>query len=282
MKHRTKAGLLAGLLVFTLRLPAAAADRLPYDHDGSGTLNAADLTILKRERLKDTAYGAESLSTLRDFLVRRGGISADGTFVLEPKGTIHTGEGTFYGGGYKGGCCMLEPIPAGLYVCAMNLRDYNNAMLAGAYVEVTGPTGTVQMLVTDLLPEGKLGDIDFNIDAFPLVAPLEAGRVKVSWKIIPFPTEEPVSYRFKEGSTKFWCGVQVRNHRYPVAKLEYLNADGEFVELPRRQYNYFISSDMGAGPFTFRVTSIYGDVFVDEGIPMTVEADTPGQGQFPA
>ena len=62
--------------------------------------------------------------------------------------------------------------------------------------------------------EGKKGDLDLYVDAFPLIADPIKGRVPVSWKIIPLDTDDPVSYRFKEGSTEFWCGVQVRNHKY--------------------------------------------------------------------
>lgn len=195
----------------------------------------------------------------------------DESCILEPKGTVHTGEGTFYGGGYVGGCAMLDPVSSDYWIVAMNLDDYNNAQLAGAYLEVTGELGTINMLVTDLLPEGKKGDLDLYVDAFPLIAPAEKGRVPVSWKIIPLDTAEnaPLCYKYKEGTTEYWCGVQVRNHRYPIAKLEYLNKNGEFTEIERRQYNYFESDSMGAGPFTFRITDIYGQVVIDENIPLS-------------
>ena len=206
----------------------------------------------------------------------------DESAILEPKGTVHTGDGTFYGGGYVGGCAMLDPVDKDRYwIVAMNIFDYNNAQRAGAYIEVTGVRGTINMLVTDLLPEGKKGDLDLYVDAFPLIADPVDGRVPVSWKIVPLDTDEPVSYRFKEGSTEFWCGVQVRNHKYPIAKLAYLNDEGEWVELPRRNYNYFESMEMGAGPFTFKITDIYGDVIVDKDIPMILDEDIPGSVQFP-
>lgn len=180
---------------------------------------------------------------------------------------------------------MLDPVSTDYWIVAMNLADYNDAQLAGAYLEVTGELGTINMLVTDLLPEGKKGDLDLYVDAFPLIAPQEKGRVPVSWKIVPLDTAEnaPVSYKWKEGTTEFWCGVQVRNHRYPITKLEYLNENGEFVEIKRRPYNYFESMEMGKGPFTFRITDIYGQVIIDENIPLSTD-DTeiiPGHVQFP-
>ncbi len=203
--------------------------------------------------------------------------------MLEPKGTVHSGFATFYGGGYEGGCAMLDPVSKDYWITAMNIFDYNDAQLAGAYLEVTGELGTIKVLVTDLLPEGQKGDLDLYVDAFPLIAPAEKGKVPVTWKIIPLDTAEnaPVCYKYKTGSSAFWCGVQVRNHRYPIAKLEYLDASGNFVELPRRQYNYFESDSMGAGPYTFRLTDIYGSVIVDENIPFSLDEIQQGHVQFP-
>ncbi len=203
--------------------------------------------------------------------------------ILEPKGTIHAGDATFYGGGYEGGCAMLDPVSCDYWITAMNLEDYHTAQLAGAYLEVTGESGKINVLVTDLLPEGKKGDLDLYTDAFPLIAPVEKGKVPVTWKIIPLDSAEnaPVSYKYKEGSTAFWCGVQVRNHRYPITKLEYLDSTGKFIEIPRRNYNYFESMDLGAGPFTFRITDIYGDVIIDYDIPLTPDEIQMGHVQFP-
>lgn len=234
------------------------------DLNDDGVLNALDLTLLKRLVLSE---------------------QSEHDWILEPKGVIHSGEATFYGGGYEGGCAMLDPISRDDYwITAMNLADYNCAELAGAYLEVTGESGTIHVLVTDLLPEGKKGDLDLYTDAFPLIAPAEKGRVPVTWKIIPLDSaaDAPVSYKYKVGSTAFWCAVQVRNHRYPIEKLEYLNSEGEFVELPRRNYNYFeAQSGLGEGPFTFRITDIYGQVIIDKEIPFTPDEIQQGHEQFP-
>ncbi|MGN0584279.1 MAG: expansin EXLX1 family cellulose-binding protein [Ruminococcus sp.] len=270
----------AAMLVNTAGSAAQAEDIKKYDANADGKVNVLDLAVFKEQGKAEIS--AELLSFLHG--INENTYPIDESAILEPKGTIHSGEGTFYGGGYEGGCAMLDPISKDDYwIVAMNLEDYDNARLAGAYLEVTGELGTINMLVTDLLPEGKKGDLDLYVDAFPLIAPAEKGRVPVTWKIIPLDSAEnaPVSYKFKEGSSPFWCSVQVRNHRYPIAKLEYLSAEGEFVELPRRHYNYFESREMGEGPFTFRITDIYGQVIVDRDIPMVLDEIVPGQSQFP-
>jgi expansin (peptidoglycan-binding protein) len=273
-------------------VPALSAGT-PMNFTGDERVDVYDLICARKSGLE-----AEKLNLMADFLLGVGDgykdeeigdipndFTIDESCILEPKGTIHTGDGTYYGGGYVGGCAMLDPVSTDYWIVAMNLADYNDAQLAGAYLEVTGELGTINMLVTDLLPEGKKGDLDLYVDAFPLIAPKEKGRVPVSWKIIPLDTAEnaPVCYKWKEGTTEFWCGVQVRNHRYPITKLEYLNENGEFVEIKRRPYNYFESMEMGKGPFTFRITDIYGQVIIDENIPLSTDDSViiEGHVQFP-
>lgn len=258
------------------------------DVNSDGRVDCFDLVSARRD-----GASVDELNAINNFVLGRetdfsgtdDTYTIDESCILEPKGTVHTGDGTFYGGGYEGGCAMLDPVSRDYWIVAMNLADYNDAQLAGAYLEVTGELGTINMLVTDLLPEGKKGDLDLYTDAFPLIAPVEKGRVPVSWKIIPLDSAKnaPVSYKYKEGTTAFWCGVQVRNHRYPITKLEYLDENGEFVEIKRRPYNYFESDKMGKGPFTFRITDIYGQVIIDENIPLSYDDTEIIQGhvQFP-
>lgn len=263
------------VLLGVYALPAmSAGDSLDVNSDGR--VDSFDLVSARRD-----GASADELNAINNFILGRDAdfsdndntYTIDESCILEPKGTVHTGDGTFYGGGYEGGCAMLDPVSRDYWIVAMNLADYNNAQLAGAYIEVTGELGTINMLVTDLLPEGKKGDLDLYTDAFPLIAPAEKGRVPVSWKIIPLDSaeNEPVSYKYKEGTTEYWCGVQVRNHRYPITRLEYLDENSEFVEIERRQYNYFESDKMGKGPFTFRITDIYGQMVIDENIPLSYD-----------
>ena len=284
-------------LMLCCAVPASADSAKPADGDlnGDGVTDSADVLLLRDRLLGKPAEGeperadlnADQTLDARDLTLLKRLILPEPEahdWILEPKGVIHSGVATFYGGGYEGGCAMLDPVSTDYWITAMNLPDYNCAELAGAYLEVTGELGTINVLVTDLLPEGKKGDLDLYTDAFPLIAPVEKGRVPVTWKIIPLDSaaDAPVSYKYKDGSTAFWCAVQVRNHRYPIETLEYLNSDGEFVQLPRRNFNYFeAQSGLGEGPFTFRITDIYGQVVIDENIPFTPDEIQEGHVQFP-
>ena len=274
MKLHKPFSILVASALLSLTPICASSLTLPMDEYPDGSINSIDVLEARKinlsesdiSRIQSFVLGNEVVLPIQDYTI-------DESCILEPKGTIHSGEGTYYGGGYEGGCAMLDPVSRDYWIVAMNLLDYNNAQLAGAYIEVTGELGTINMLVTDLLPEGKKGDLDLYVDAFPLIAPAIKGRVPVTWKIIPLDSAEnsPISYKYKEGSSEYWCGVQIRNHRYPITKLEFLNNNGQFQEIERRNYNYFESMQMGAGPFTFRITDIYGQVVIDHEIPFSYD-----------
>ena len=206
-------------------------------------------------------------------------------WLLEPKGTVHTGEATYYSLSDENlGNAMLNDVRGDHYYAAMNTADYDNAMLAGAYVEVTGPKGSVDVYIVDRLPEGAKGDIDLDPKAFEKIADKSAGRVNVTWKIIPFDdaATKPMSYRLKTGASQWWFEMQVFGQRYPIYSFEVLK-DGEYVTVPREEYNYFnYKGAMGAGPYTFRITDIYGHVVIDENVALTTpEEIVEGSAQFP-
>lgn len=203
------------------------------------------------------------------------------TATAEPTNPLHSGEGTYYSAD-GGGNCSFDPSPSNLMVAAMNHVDYADSAICGAFIELTGPSGTVTVRITDQCPECLVGDVDLSQQAFALIADPVAGRVPITWRIVSPELAGPITYRFKEGSSQWWTAVQIRNHRNPIRKVEYKNAGGTFVELPRFSYNYFIAeSGMGPGPYTLRVTDIYGNTLTDAGVPLTIGVDLPGGAQFP-
>ncbi|MBQ9956019.1 MAG: hypothetical protein IJO99_00420, partial [Ruminococcus sp.] len=126
------ASLTASAVVFSLSSQYALSAGNTYDYNSDGVTDCLDLVAL-RQSVKSDASSAEELGTLRDFLlgleISTGGsydsdYTIDESYILEPKGTVHTGDGTYYGGGYEGGCAMLDPISKEDYwIVAMNLED---------------------------------------------------------------------------------------------------------------------------------------------------------------
>lgn len=193
---------------------------------------------------------------------------------------IHTGEGTYYHA-TGAGSCGFAASPGDLMVAAMNGSDYGNADYCGAYIHAVGPKGEVTVRIVDLCPGCAAGDVDFSREAFEKIANLAAGRVPVQWQVVSPNISGPIAYHIKDGSNPWWLAVQIRNHRNPIASLEYWNGSA-WIELPRQSYNYFVrSSGMQNGPFTFRVTDWYGNQLVDSGIPLAENTTIDGAAQFP-
>ncbi len=195
---------------------------------------------------------------------------------------IHQGEATYYSA-TGGGACSFGPSPNDLMVAAMNADEYNHAAVCGAYVHVIGPKGAVTVRIVDLCPGCKAGDLDLSEEAFGQIANLPQGRVPITWQVVSPTLAGPIAYHFKDGSNEWWTAVQVRNHRNPIAKLEYLTPGGQWVSVARTSYNYFVQTNpgMGLGPYTFRVTDSYGNVLMDSGIPYIENGTVNGASQFP-
>jgi expansin (peptidoglycan-binding protein) len=195
---------------------------------------------------------------------------------------VHQGIATYYDA-TGAGACSFDPSPNNLMVAAMNADEYDNAAVCGEYLRVTGSKGIITIRIVDLCPECKAGHLDLSQQAFASIADLPQGIVPITWQLISPDLNGPIAYHFKDGSNQWWTAVQIRNHRNPVAKFEYRDASGQWVAVPRVSYNYFVQTNpgMGPGPYTFRVTDLYGNALVDSGIPLVVNGTINGTAQFP-
>lgn len=197
-----------------------------------------------------------------------------------PFGPVHSGEGTYYNANGEGNC-LFPASPNNMMVAAMNQVDYANSAICGAYIRVQGPDGSVDVRIVDRCPECPQGDVDLSMEAFAQIAELHLGRVPITWQLLSYPVDGPIVYHFKDGSNQWWTAVQIRNHRNPIATVEYLDG-GNWVNVDRVEWNYFVEpSGMGPGPYTFRVTDSLGNVLIDSGIPHVEDGDVPGHAQFP-
>jgi expansin (peptidoglycan-binding protein) len=195
---------------------------------------------------------------------------------------VHTGEATYYTFASGGGSCMFDPTPNDLMVGAMNNFDYAGAGVCGQCVSISGPRATITVRIVDRCPECAQGWIDLSPQAFSAISDLILGHAPITWYVAPCQVSGPIVYHFKDGSNQWWTAVQIRNHRNPVSSLEYRTGQGTFKTVNRTEYNYFVEpAGMGPGPFTFRVTDIYGHTLVDSGVVHIENGNVTGQNQFP-
>ncbi len=196
--------------------------------------------------------------------------------------TSHNGDATTYA--YtSGGACTRDPIPPGTLVGAINAPQYNGSIMCGAYLSVTGPAGSAQVMIVDLCPECPSGDLDLNTDAFQAITGATDGRYPISWRVVSPPLTGAIGYRF-QGSNPYYIKVQVINHRNPVYRIELDTGAGGFVALDRTMDGFFQrNSPTALGALTLRVTDIYSNTLTDSGIPIASNSQQVfvGHAQFP-
>lgn len=183
------------------------------------------------------------------------------------------------------GACSYE-ASSDLDVVALGDGSYDDASMCGACVEVVGPKGAVVVRVVDRCPECADEHLDLSQQAFEKIADRAQGRVEIEYSFTSCEVSGPLRYRFKDGSSRYWTGIQVQNHKLPVTKLE-VRKEGSWLELKREHYNYFVTEDgVGLQPegLAVRVTSVSGQVLQDTLGPVGDDplstAVQEGQAQF--
>jgi expansin (peptidoglycan-binding protein) len=194
------------------------------------------------------------------------------TMTSRPINAFRDGIITYYAEADGRGNCSFDATPRDLDVAAIIKTEYQGSAVCGACAEIQGPKGTLRVRIVDSCPNcTTAGHLDLSPSAFDKLAERALGRVQVKWRFVTCPVTGSLRYRFKEGSSPWWTGIQVLNHHKPIRKLEWLNGL-TWVEVPRQDYNYFVqSSGMGAAPLTLRITSWDGEV-VQEVLPGIVNA----------
>ncbi|MFV2113647.1 expansin EXLX1 family cellulose-binding protein [Micromonospora sp. LOL_025] len=192
-------------------------------------------------------------------------------------GVVHEGKATFYDSKGAGGNCSYPAAPANRLYVALGPGEYAAGAACGGYLDVTGPRGTVRVLVMDQCPECADGHLDLSREAFARIADPVEGVVRVSYRaVVDPPLTGPLTFRMKEGSSRWWFAVQVAGHGNPLRAVEVRPAGaGGWRSAAREDYNYWlVPSGAGPGPYEIRVTDTRGHRVTATGVRMA-----PGQVQ---
>ncbi|WP_353899190.1 expansin EXLX1 family cellulose-binding protein [Micromonospora harpali] len=192
-------------------------------------------------------------------------------------GTVHKGKATFYDSKGAGGNCSYPSAPANRLYVALGPTEYAAGAACGGHLDVTGPKGTVRVLVMDQCPECAPGHLDLSREAFARIADPVQGIVSVSYRaVVDPPLPGPLTFRIKEGASRYWFAVLVADHGNPLRAVEVRQGDsGGWRAAARQDYNYWlVESGVGPGPYSIRVTDVYGHRVTAGGVRLT-----PGQVQ---
>lgn len=199
----------------------------------------------------------------------------------QPFGEEEAGEATFYNATGDGNC-SFGPSPNDLMVAAMNNPQWDNSAVCGSCADIVGPNGSVRIRIVDRCPECPSGNLDLSREAFREIAEEAQGRVPITWTRVRCDSQGPVRIKIKEGSSRWWLALQVRNHALPVEQVELL-VGADWVPMERQSYNFFIydaEALPAQGPYRIRVTGIEGSA-IEESFPDIVAGhEYQGTHQF--
>lgn len=195
-------------------------------------------------------------------------------------GVTYQGVATHYDAGNGDGACQYGPTDD-LMTAAMNHTDYEVSKACGAYVLVRAAGGaSVTVRITNECPlPCAPGQLDLSTQAFAELAAPAAGRIPITWSLLSPRTSEKISIRYKTGSSRYWCGIQVIGHRNPLARLEVGSGSGR-RQLPRTEYNYFLSENGSGCGEAIRITDIYGERLTVDGLAVKPDVVQPTRVQF--
>ncbi|MEV4315639.1 expansin EXLX1 family cellulose-binding protein [Actinocrispum sp. NPDC049592] len=196
-------------------------------------------------------------------------------------GVSRSGVATFYDSN-GGGACSYDPSPDPL-TAAMNTADYEDSKACGAYVQVRTTNGaSLTVRITNLCPAPcRAGQLDLSAEAFARLAAPSKGEIPITWTLVSPATPKTISVRYKTGSSRYWCAIQVIDHRNPVARLE-VQSGGQWKQLTRADYNYFLSPNGSGCGGAIAVTDIYGQRLAVDPLPVKPDVAQATSLQFAA
>jgi expansin (peptidoglycan-binding protein) len=175
------------------------------------------------------------------------------------------GEAVFYNPAQIADRCSIEPLASdGLYA-SLSAARYQGGALCGAYLDVTGPRGSVEAEIVDMCPGCAPDQLDLSRAAFARVQSTPAGTAPVSYQVARDPAlPAPLAVRIGPGSNAGAFAIQVLNHGNPLTGVR---VNGRALSL--RPDGYWIASTgAGSGPFDIRVTDTLGHDAVLTGITL--------------
>jgi expansin (peptidoglycan-binding protein) len=110
--------------------------------------------------------------------------STDAPPPADPPPEEHSGDATYYAPGTTGACGIKTPTDK--LVAAMGASVYSKAN-CGQCAEVTGPNGSVIVLLNEKCGACQGDSLDLSTQAFTQIADKSAGRVKMTWHFTDCP-----------------------------------------------------------------------------------------------
>jgi expansin (peptidoglycan-binding protein) len=201
-----------------------------------------------------------------------GKVSSRGVNANLPPATLErvasgpaAGLALYYDLGQAEDRCSIEPLARdGLYA-SLPAAQYRGGTVCGAYLNITGPLGTIQAEIVDMCPGCAASQLDLSPAAFTRIQAMARGTAKISYQLARDPAlPGPLGVRVGPGSNAGSLAVQVLNHGNPLSGIQ---VNGRPLT-PRGDGYWIAARGAGTGPFNVLVTDTDGNSAVLTGITL--------------
>ncbi len=161
--------------------------------------------------------------------------------------------------------CSIEPLARdGLYASVSSAR-YQDGVVCGAYLDITGPLGAIRAEIVDMCPGCGASELDLSPAAFARIQAISRGTAKIGYQLARDPAlPGPLGVRVAPGSNAGSLAVQILNHGNPLSGVQ---VDGHPLT-PRGDGYWTAARGAGTGPFNVLVADADGNTAVLTGITL--------------
>lgn len=255
------------------------------DGEGGGDGNIPDAVVTTTDAAgMDLSRADTSISVLGD-----GGSDDAGADALDAPTCTATQQsaGTLReNAGVAVNACSFDSAAIKSFSVAVDTQTFMGSDSCGACVLLQTSAGSLTAHIVGLVGSSPGASATFAIDpagmAILVPGASSAYYYGVTWGFTACPGTAAIAFTFQAGSNPAYSAIMVRNAKYPVVKAEYL-VGSTFVPLEPTNYNFWVAPlGMGVGPFTIRLTDMYGHVVVQTGVSLTPQLTFQGTVQFPS
>ncbi len=197
------------------------------------------------------------------------------TFIKQSHQTEYSGIATMYGGQINGGACGFKKFNNNFVNgVAINAEQYNNSLACGSYIHIKSNLNYQDsiVMVTDICPECKLGDLDLFKESYDSIIQKPYGREPIKWEFIDCPE----TYLNKKGIelhideiNYYWLAIRPQNIKCQLSEI-YISINNKW-ELMERNDNkmtglYFIYDKQKLEfPIRFKlINKYYEEIITDD------------------
>ncbi|KNE66365.1 hypothetical protein AMAG_11508 [Allomyces macrogynus ATCC 38327] len=149
--------------------------------------------------------------------------------------------------------------------------------MSGVCIRIHNGDKSIVAHVINKLPDADRGpgDLDVTGPVWRTLMTIPPGQLfDVKWEVVDCPdVSGPLVYKWKDGSSQYWAGIEIRNHNKPVVSVTVNGIKG-----PRKMFHDFVSdSGFGsAGQFTVVTTFSDGISITDYNVLLRSGAEVQG------